>query len=332
MSLKKIVSRQTWIPQVKGNAMARYALKLLYNGLPNHVKQEIRISAAVAGIPLEDAIACNFSYEVALVAASSKIPTLPELLKSFAGIKAQPVGCTTFIIMPEMEDDELAGTGAVFARNLDWPDPDGFLKNYGMIKEMRVPKPWIMEKCGVPSTWSNVTFPGYSGVLTAYAEGRFAVALNAIMTDDPPRMGSAPTFLLRKVMDECPTFDKAVEMLSKTPLLTSAMFTVMSADPFAKSSDAVVIERSPTRFAVRRPEQIGGNKRLLVATNDTRLMACDGKTTLPTIGESSCKRYDRVFEGVIAGEPVRDILKSTEFGCTIHSVSVEPFTTGLQVW
>lgn len=332
MSLKRIVTRQTWIPQVLERPLARQALRMLHASLPSHIQQEMRIASAVSGVPLEQVIACNYSYEVALVACAPKLPSLPDLFRSFADTEARPVGCTTFVVLPETEEPAEVDDGLIFARNLDWPDPDGYLRRYTTIEEKTTPYPWLMEKVGAPYTWKNITFPGFSGVLTAYAEKRFAVALNAIMTEESPRMGAAPTFLLRKVMDECPTFDAAVAMLSKTPLLTSAMFTVMSASPFTGPDDAVVIERSPTRFAIRRPEKVAGNKRLVVATNDTRKMATDGKSVLPNLGESSCRRYDSVYEGVAAGLPVRDILKNAEFGCTIHSVTVEPFKTGLQVW
>ena len=103
-------------------------------------------------------------------------------------------------------------------------------------------------------SWLNVTWPGYVGVLTALAPGRFAAALNQAplrrrtyvlpidwLIDRIKINGTRampPTHLLRLVFETCSTFDEAVEVLRDTPIALPALFAISGTD-----GNACVIER-----------------------------------------------------------------------------------------
>ena len=328
MSIKALVNSQDWIPDLKKNPIARAALQLMHARLPRHVKQEIRIAAAVGGVDHFDAIAANFAYEVALVAVSNHTLDKGDLMRVFSGTKATPIGCTTFVRITAHERSEMPINMQVeFARNLDWPDSDGSLKRYA---EIRLCRPTNRKL----SAYEVATFPGYSGALTGFAPGRFAVAINAVMSDEPPKMGAAPTFLLRRALDECASFESAVRLLAETPLVTSAAFTVVSAEPFGTPDDAVVIERTPTTYAVRRAEHLDGDTWLLAATNNMRSISSKWDAVpVPGLSDTACERYDGVFRDVEAGLPIPTILANAEFGCTVYRAAAEVLDDpGLRMW
>ena len=149
-------------------------------------------------------------------------------------------GCTT-----GAGDDEALG-GVTLLRTLDWP-LDGLGDNA------------IVLTCQSPAGryWS-VTWPGYVGVLTGCAPGRFAAAIN-----QPParetglgrpgdwlatrlrmsrRHAIPPTHLLRKAFDHCAGFHEAVDMIARTPICIPAIFTLAGVNP----GEAVVLERTET--------------------------------------------------------------------------------------
>ncbi|HEY3149092.1 MAG TPA: carcinine hydrolase/isopenicillin-N N-acyltransferase family protein [Dongiaceae bacterium] len=103
-------------------------------------------------------------------------------------------------------------------------------------------------------SWLNVTWPGFVGVLTALAPGRFAAALNQAplrrrtyvfpvdwlidrMKVDGTR-AMPPTHVLRLAFETCGTFDEAVEVLRDTPIAMPCLFALSGAD-----GNACVIER-----------------------------------------------------------------------------------------
>ena len=146
-------------------------------------------------------------------------------------------GCTTGIA--EAPD----GRGAVLMRTLDWP-LDGLGRHVVVSRQT-----------GDAGMWFNVTWPGFVGVTTALAPGRFAAALNqAPMTKRGLgligdwvvnrwriwRHGrTPPALLLRRAFDECTSFDDALQLLTETPVSLPAIFTLAGATP----ANGVVIER-----------------------------------------------------------------------------------------
>jgi Acyl-coenzyme A:6-aminopenicillanic acid acyl-transferase len=154
--------------------------------------------------------------------------------------------CTTAAVAPLM------------MRVLDW-------RLDGMGKEV------VVARHRSPAgSWLNVTWPGFVGVLTALAPGRFAAALNQAplrrrsyvlpidwLIDRLKVNGTRallPTHLLRLVFETCSNFDEAVEVLRDTPIALPAMFAISSAN-----GEACVIERQEERAFVFEGNEVMAN-------------------------------------------------------------------------
>ncbi len=142
-----------------------------------------------------------------------------------------------------------AGGGNRLLRTLDW-SLDGLGRAVCVAKTN-----------SAAGAYYNVTWPGFTGVATAMAPGRFSVALN-----QPPMRkltpssrldwiighfqmrrtaGLPPVHLLRLVCDNCPTYAEARRMLESEPLCAPALFSLAGAE----AGEGCVIER-PERKAV----------------------------------------------------------------------------------
>lgn len=143
-----------------------------------------------------------------------------------------------------------SGAGNRMLRTLDWP-LDGLGETIVVAKF----------KSAV-GEYFNVTWPGFVGVATAMAPGRFSAAIN-----QPPfrkwtkscwfdwiinrgrllgRKATPPTHLLRQVFDTCATYDEAKQLLSETPLAIPAFFTLSGTAP----DQSCLIEREEDDFSV----------------------------------------------------------------------------------
>lgn len=110
--------------------------------------------------------------------------------------------------------------------------------------------------------WWQATWPGFVGVLTGVAPGRFAAAYN-----QPPirrstglwpldwvlerlrvnrRTAIPPTHLLRQVFEKASNFDEAVRILRDTELAIPAFFSITGAD-----GRSVIVERLEGRARLR---------------------------------------------------------------------------------
>lgn len=141
------------------------------------------------------------------------------------------------------------------ARTLDWPFPG--LGRHVEVARMAAP---------AGEFW-NITWPGYVGVLTAMAPGRFAAAINQAplwrRTRHPwlrpydiavngvhtwLRMRHIPPDqLMRQVFEECRTFAEAKVRLESTPIARPAIFTLTGCLP----GECCVIERTEESYETR---------------------------------------------------------------------------------
>ena len=139
-------------------------------------------------------------------------------------------------------------------RTLDWPFPG--LGRHLEIARMR----------GPAGEFYSATWPGFVGVLTAMAPGRFSVAINqaplmrrtrhryfrlvdvaanAVATWSVRHV--PPDQLLRQVLETCPTYEEAKARLEATPVARPVIFTLAG----CKLGERCVIERTETGFATR---------------------------------------------------------------------------------
>lgn len=143
------------------------------------------------------------------------------------------------------------GPGSRLLRTLDWP-------LHGLGENLVVAR--HQAEAG---EYYNVTWPGFVGVLTAMAPGRFSAAINqpplARFTPSCwfdwligrltvwPRRDLPPVHLLRRVFDSCRSYDDARRVLTETPLAMPAFISLSGAE----AGEGCVIERGRTSAAVR---------------------------------------------------------------------------------
>jgi hypothetical protein len=179
------------------------------------------------------------------------------------------LGCST-VVLPTPD-------GPVVARNMDWW-PEGPLARASYVI-----------RCVEGNTWkfSSAGFPGAVGVVSGLSSRGFAVILNAVATPDPVCKTGYPVLLhLRRVVEDASGFDDALAMLSKQRLTTPGLFTLAG----SKNEQRVVVERAPTRHALRW----GKPGEPLLTTNDYRLLNRPAGGDAWDLERTSCGRYDRL--------------------------------------
>ncbi len=149
------------------------------------------------------------------------------------------------------------------ARTLDWPFRG--LGHHTELAHMR-------GQCG---DFVSVTWPGYVGVLTAMAPGRFAAALNQApmrrstrhrwfrpydYAANALRASAAadrlpPDQLLRRAFEECGDYVAARRMLEETPVARPVIYTLVG----CAANERCVIERTETGFVSREDDTCAAN-------------------------------------------------------------------------
>ena len=149
------------------------------------------------------------------------------------------------------------------ARTLDWPFPG--LGRFVELVRMR----------GSAGEFINVSWPGYVGVLTAMAAGRFGAAINqgpmrrrsqgrALRLYDFAANGMTtlryvraipPDQLLRRVFEEARDYDQAKYMLEATPVARPVIYTLAG----CRAGERCVIERTEDDFTTRTDDHGAAN-------------------------------------------------------------------------
>jgi acid ceramidase len=186
------------------------------------------------------------------------------------------LGCTAFAAE--------GPAGPLLARNLDWWSDEHLLARTTLI---------IEAARGGQVVYRTVGWPGFIGCLSGVAPGRFAVTLNAVLSSDPPALARPVVLVLRDVLATAPSFAAAVERLAATPIASDCLLLVTGVSP----GEAVVIERTPTRAALRR-----AGDGPLVVTNDYRALTT-GAAAVAALAETSCGRHASAMFRVAAEQP-----------------------------
>lgn len=151
------------------------------------------------------------------------------------------------------------GQSARLARVLDWRTPG--LGQHLIAANVETPL----------GPFTTLTWPGYTGVLSANAHGRFAAALNQA----PMRRATGvyaldwmvnrrrvwnaghetPAHLLRRAFERAPNFFAACTMLTETPLSTPAIFLIAGTEPDATA----IIERREKAANVLKGPGVAAN-------------------------------------------------------------------------
>jgi hypothetical protein len=186
--------------------------------------------------------------EIAAISAELKFPGIWFLNGSYEW------GCTSL----GREQDGVPW----LARTLDWPFP-------GLGRHVEVAR-----MAGPAGEFWSITWPGFVGVLTATAPGRFAaclnqaplwrrtrhpwlriydVALNALSTWSLPHI--PPDQLLRQTFEECRTFKEAKARLETTPVARPAIYVLVGCG----KNERCVIERTEEGYSSRDHETSAAN-------------------------------------------------------------------------
>lgn len=218
--------------------------------------------------------------EIEAIAAMAKIDPLDLfLVNAYYDVFKHAMGCTAFAL----DTDE----GPLHARNLDWHSEARALERHTIRVRYREGSRLLFE---------SVTWPGFVGTLSGVAPGRFAVTLNAVLSEDPAEVATPIAFVLRDLLIRA-SYDEAVRELSARTLSCDCLLLVSGTE----SKEMVVIERSPRRSAIRGPED-----GVLVVTNDYKQLD-DGARSAETQGDAlaatSCGRFDRALLRVRSERP-----------------------------
>jgi hypothetical protein len=128
---------------------------------------------------------------------------------------------------------------------------------------------------GSAGEYFSVTWPGYAGVLTAMAAGRFAASINQAplwRRTQHPRLRVLdiaanaintwrhirhipPDQLLRAVFEDCKCFADARSRLETTPIARPVIYTLAGTDP----DEQCVIERTEEGFSTRTTATCAAN-------------------------------------------------------------------------
>jgi hypothetical protein len=152
-------------------------------------------------------------------------------------------GCTTGVYNTD--------NGVVMTRVLDWPFPT--------LGENIV----VAHQRGPAGDFHNLTWPGFSGVLQATAEGRFSAAMNQapvrrtsggairdwLRDRHLVNKGNAlpPAHLLRKAFETAANYQEAKKILSTEPVSMPVIFTLAGVN----KGEGCVIERTDTKAMIR---------------------------------------------------------------------------------
>jgi predicted choloylglycine hydrolase len=239
--------------------LAEYAADL--GGLERH--QDLLEAYAAAQVP------ADYLAELDGLATRLEVSRPSILLANlyYDALKTYLMACTAFALDTP--------NGPIHARNLDWHSENARLARH----TRRV----TLQRGGRPRALL-ASWPGFTGVLSGVAPGRFAVTLNSVLSDDPPELAAPIVYVLRRLLEEAASFREAVDELTRVSVASDSLLLVTGTRP----GELVVIERAPRRAAVREAED-----GLLVVTNDYRGLAASGRAPGRELAASACGRFDR---------------------------------------
>jgi hypothetical protein len=216
---------------------------------------EMESLSPILGVPLSDVVLCNFYYDA---------------------IKVM-LGCTAFAV-------DTPG-GILHARNLDWWTTSAVLSRYTTMCDF---------VGGSAGEFTTVGWPGFTGVFSGIAPGRFAITLNAVLSLEPAVPATPVVLVLRTVLEEARSYDEALSVLSAASLPSDSLLLLTG----TRAGEHVVIERTPSRCAVRR-----GPRGFTCVTNDYQQIHVDTGQPPSEILATSCRRFERMETLLSAATP-----------------------------
>ena len=186
------------------------------------------------------------------------------------------LGCTAFAVN--------TSDGPIHARNMDWFSNSHCLSEFTTITSYQSDYPF-----------QSVGWPGFAGVFSGIAPGRFTITMNAALSNEPQIAGASIALLIREVLESCSDFDSAVDVLATTTINSDCLLLLTGPE----ADQMLVIERTPTKHAYRYP--IDGQ---LILTNDFRVLPQPKPETDSPLYSSTCSRYDSVCRVLDTSPPL----------------------------
>ncbi|WP_208349548.1 C45 family autoproteolytic acyltransferase/hydolase [Pseudaestuariivita rosea] len=197
-------------------------------------------------------------------------PNIVLLVHAYYDLVKTIMGCTAFAI----ETDD----GILHGRNLDWWSENELLATSTVMYHFTG---------AAAGEFYSVAWPGFAGVYSGMAPGRFAITLNSALSSEPMQIVTPIAFQIRQVFETATCFDEAVEQLQKAILPCDGLILVTGCAP----GEMAVIERSPRKSAVRHA--VDGQIRV---TNNFMQLDVAEVSFETEILQSSPGRYARITE------------------------------------
>ncbi|MCA8988561.1 MAG: hypothetical protein KDA78_13010 [Planctomycetaceae bacterium] len=185
------------------------------------------------------------------------------------------LGCTAFSVNTP--------NGPIHARNMDWFSESNCLSDYTTIISFQGRE-----------SFQSVGWPGFAGMFSGIAPGRFAITMNAALSNEPQVPGASIAILIREVFETCSDFSSAVEKLCNTTITSDCLLLITG----CLADEMLVIERTPTRFALRHHQD--GH---LVLTNDFHVLPQATPSVDSPLYNSTCSRFRATMNQLHAGHP-----------------------------
>jgi hypothetical protein len=213
----------------------------------NPYRAEIGVLARLCGISRHEALTANFSYEIQQIAHygfhvwEQHAPRIADLYgkavssgnaagRWLGTLRESPHACTAGAAYFEK-------LGMTLVRSMDWDLPG--LGRHTVIFHCR----------NAPAgDYYNVAWPGYCGVLSGMAPGRFAATINQAFPFTMPSLQWPPSHLLRWCFENCDSYADALATLEGTPVCFPAFVMLVGSRP----GEAAVVELTPRRNVVHR--------------------------------------------------------------------------------
>lgn len=175
-------------------------------------------------------------------------------------------GCSTVALATQ--------SGPVLARNMDWWPEQSLARASYLVR---------MERKGLLQ-FASAGWPGSIGVVSGLSTRGFAIVLNAAFSvGGIDKLGYPVLLHIRRVLEDATDFDDAVDRLASERLAAGCLLTVVGRE----NQQRVVIERSQTDHAIRRPE----GDEAIAATNHYRALHEKPTSGAPDMGDVPCGRY-----------------------------------------
>ncbi len=102
--------------------------------------------------------------------------------------------------------------------------------------------------------FASVAWAGMVGVVTGLNVAGIYVSVNALRSEDKSDRGVPVELLLRQVLESAHSLDEAIAIIAENPVLVPDLYLIAD----GKTGESAVVERSPTRAAVRRSPKPSG--------------------------------------------------------------------------